>query len=87
MASFLAVLGCCLYGCFNSQVGAASANVAVHGCFNLRIRRGWILVQESCCGHDLTCLAIPTLGHIVFNPGLLHWMVSIFGQPFDGSNG
>ena len=39
MAYSLAILRGCFYGCFDSQVGTASANVAVHGCFNFFFRR------------------------------------------------
>src|SRR5690606_34248164 len=67
-------------------IGAAAANIAVHGCFNLLVSGVCILVEQGRGRHDLSGLAIPALWHIHFQPGFLHRMVSILGESFYGGD-
>src|SRR3979411_2366105 len=62
--------GCRLDVLTDSEVGAAAADVFD----GVDVGVAWILVvgEEGCCGHDLTCLAVPALGDVVVEPRLLH---------------
>jgi len=46
---------------------------------------GLTVCREKCgCAHDLACLAVPTLWHVVLNPCGLQWMEIVAGgEAFD----
>ena len=79
-----------LCGGFNggtdAQVGPASADIPVHCRLDFFVGRGRVLFEECGGVHDLAGLAIPALGYVVLDPGLLQRMRSIFREPLDGGD-
>src|SRR5262245_26184294 len=50
------------------------------------VGRLWILLEQRGRGHDLTRLAVATLGHVERGPGFLNRMRGRRGQAFDGDD-
>jgi len=70
-------------GSADTVVGTAATDIG-HGFVDVGI--GWFanLNQQGCSRHDLTTLAIATLGDCFVNPCLLQWMEAVFGEVFYG---
>ena len=68
------------------MVGAAAAEVTIHGGFNFLQGGVWIFFEEGRGRHDLTGLAISALRNVHFIPSQLQWVISIFGESFDGGD-
>src|SRR5271154_3346799 len=56
--------GCLVNGFANAQIGAAAADVAVHGGVNVRVRGMRILREQRGSGHHLAGLAVSALRHV-----------------------
>src|SRR6478735_3696540 len=61
-----------LDGLPDTHVGTAATDVAGHLCVDICI--GWMrmLGEKRRCGHDLSRLAVTTLGHLVGDPRFLY---------------
>lgn len=70
----------------NTTVGAAAANVTLHGCVDIVV--GWFrrLFQQGGCRHDLARLAVTALGYLVLDPRFLNGMIGVFGKALNGGN-
>src|SRR5690606_5402417 len=68
------------------MVGAAATDISIHGGFYFLLC--WLLIffKKGSGGHNLSSLAITTLGNIYFIPCQLDRVVAILGKPFYGSN-
>src|SRR4029077_7498857 len=75
-----------LDGGANALIGPAAADVAVHRAVDVSVGRMRCLLQKRDGLHDLTSLAIAALGHIDRTPGLLHGMVPVRVQAFNGGD-
>src|SRR5262249_19380056 len=67
----------------DAHVGAAPAEIAVHGLIDLRVAGMLRLSQKRGGVHDLPGLAVAALGDFFGDPGFLQRMRSICGKPFD----
>src|SRR5438128_1565700 len=67
----------------DALVGAASADVARHRIGDLLVARLRRLFDQRCGLHDLTGLAIPTLGDVVRLPGKLDRMATVGTEALD----
>lgn len=63
-----------------AQIGSATANIATHGALNIGIGRLLFLLEQRGGAHELTRLAVATLGHIVVYPRLLQGMQLAIGR-------
>src|SRR5450830_840665 len=72
--------GGALDGGADAVVGAATANVAAHGVFDVGIAGVLVGAQQRGGTHQLARLAIAALRHIVRNPGFLQRMGIVLGQ-------
>src|SRR3974390_81220 len=71
----------------NAVIGSTAAEVAGHGFDNLLLGGMGRLREKSGCLHDLSRLAVPTLGNVFGNPRLLQQMRAGLREAFDGGNG
>src|SRR5881227_1273537 len=62
--------------------GAAAADIVRHGVVDIGGSRVWVLLEKRHSGHDLAGLAVSTLRHLFFNPGLLDRVAAVVRQPF-----
>ena len=77
-----------LFDCLaNSDVRAASTDIARHCRIDLRITGLGIVCKQSRCAHELTGLTIPALRNILEQPSFLQSPASRPRQPLDGRNG
>src|SRR5450830_330104 len=60
-----------LDGGTNAVIGAAAANIAAHGVFDVCVARIFVCAQQGCGAHQLSRLAIAALRHIVRDPCFL----------------
>ena len=65
-----------IVGATATDVGDRAVNVPVGG--------NGVALQQGGGGHDHTCLAVATLGHVHLNTGLLDRMGAVRGESFDG---
>ena len=73
-----------MHGGANAVVSAATANVAGHGSVDIGVGGIRISRQQGRGGHDLTGLAVTTLGYVQFHPSFLHGgQFTVFRQPFN----
>ena len=70
----------------DALVRPATADIARHGLVNISV--GWrgIVSQQRGGRHQLSRLAIAALGHLQFQPGLLHGVITVLGKVFDSGN-
>ena len=70
----------------DALVRPATADIAGHGLVDIGV--GWrgIIRQQGGGGHQLSRLAVTALGYLQFQPGLLHGVITVFGQVFDSGN-
>ena len=68
----------------NALIGAASADVAVHGGIDFCIRGLRCLRQQCGRGHDLSGLTVAALGNLFGNPGRLQRVIRCRRQTLDG---
>src|SRR5919205_3712369 len=80
-------LGSLLDGGADALIGSATADIACHGVVDVVVRRVRRLLQERRRLHDLAGLAIAALRHIQVAPRLLHRMIAVGRQAFDGRHG
>ena len=76
-----------LDGFFDTGVGTAATNIAVHGSLNFLVAGARIGFQQGGGGHDLAGLTVAALWHVVFQPGLLQRVIAVFRQALDGGDG
>jgi hypothetical protein len=72
-------------GFTNSHIRTTPADIT-HGCIDVFIGGVGLSFQQRNCRHHLSALAITTLGNVHFIPGLLHGVIAVFAQPFNGSD-
>src|SRR5690349_12000587 len=70
----------------NARVSAAAADVAGQRLIDVAVGRFRSFRQQRRRRHDLPGLAVTTLDHVEFCPGLLHRVRTVRGQAFDGEN-
>jgi hypothetical protein len=70
-------------GFSDAGIGTASADITLHSCVDVGIGRMRIGFKQCHGRHDLTTLAVPTLGYLFGNPRFLHWMRIIDGNSFN----
>src|SRR5687767_14836727 len=69
----------------DAEVGPAPAEVPAHRFVDVGVAGLGILVEQRHGLHDLAGLAVPALGHVVVDPGLLDRMErAVLGQAVDG---
>lgn len=73
-------------GGFDTGVGTAAANVTVHSRIDVGIAWIGVAVQQGGSAHDLSGLTVTALRYIVFQPGFLNGMITIFRKTFNGSD-
>src|SRR3569833_533512 len=73
-------------GVFDALVATATADITRHRLANLIMRWLGIVDQQSGGLHDLACLAKSALRNVDLPPSLLHRMVAIRMQAFDGGH-
>ena len=56
------------------------------GCIDISVGGIGVPLDEGSCGQDLTALAIAALGNVHLVPSLLHRVLAIFAEPFDGGD-
>src|SRR3954452_3704254 len=71
-------------GVFDALIATAAADIARHRLANLIMRRLGIVDQQRGRLHDLACLAKSALRNVDLAPGLLHRMIAVRMQAFDG---
>jgi hypothetical protein len=74
-------------GFVDALIAAAAADVAGHFFDDLFAARRSVLTEQGRCLHDLTGLTETALRHAQFAPRLLHWMIAVRAQAFDGRDG
>ena len=67
----------------DALIGAAAADVAVHGGVDFRVRRLWRLGQKRGRRHQLARLAVAALRHLLGDPCDLQRVAGGGRQPFD----
>ena len=67
--------GSAMNGAADALIGAASADVAVHGAIDFGVRGFWRLRQQCRRGHDLSGLTVAALRNLFCNPGRLQRMI------------
>jgi hypothetical protein len=75
-----------LNGSDNPVIGAAAADIPVHVADDLIAGRFGVFSQQFRRLHDLTGLAISTLGHLFGDPRLLQWVIGSGRQTFNRSH-
>lgn len=70
--------GCRFDGGMDAGVGTTAADITVHSSGYVFIAGPGIVAEEGGSAHDLPSLAVPALGHVVFEPSLLHGVVTLF---------
>lgn len=83
-AKTLLFLCCGFDSRLNPRIGAATADISAHIGFDVFIARIGIVFEQGHGTHDLSGLAVAALCHIVFEPGLLYRVITLFGQTLDG---
>src|SRR6516225_10043997 len=68
----------------DALVAAAAADVAAHYVVDFGLGRVLRLGQQCCRLHDLAGLAIAALRHVECPPSLLHRVIALGVEPFDG---
>ena len=71
-----------MYGGADAMIGAAAADISVHGFIDVVVAGGADLSEKACRRHDLPGLAIAALGHVVFDPSLGHRRANFVLQTF-----
>lgn len=66
----------------NPSICTAATNITRHARIDVRIR--WIgdIIKQRSRAHHLAGLAVAALWHVVLQPCLLYWVISVFGQAF-----
>jgi hypothetical protein len=65
----------------NSLIGAASADVPVHGGIDFCIRGFGVFASNAAGGHDLSGLTVTALWNLLRDPGLLQRVVRCGDRP------
>src|SRR5215472_15858828 len=68
----------------DALVAAATADVAAHCVVDFTLRRVLVRRQQRRGLHDLAGLAIAALRHVECPPSLLHRVIALGVEPFDG---
>jgi hypothetical protein len=68
----------------NSRVGTAAEDISGHRGIDVGVVRAGIALEKRDRGHDLSGLAIAALRNVDLQPGFLHRVAAIVGQPFNG---
>jgi hypothetical protein len=85
-------LGFAHHGCsiFDSGtdtcVSTATANIASHSGVNVFVAGVFVFAEQCSSAHELTRLAIATLGNLVFDPSFLQRVGTSSAQAFDGAD-
>jgi len=68
----------------NPRIGAAMAEVSIHGLVDIGVRGLRRLLEKRAGGHNLPCLTIAALRNIQLDPRLLDGMRPVDRNAFDG---
>lgn len=73
-------------GCADALVSPATADIAGHRLVDILVGRRGFIGKQGHGRHDLSRLAIAALGHLQLDPCLLHRVIAVSGQVFDGGD-
>jgi hypothetical protein len=70
----------------DARIGAAPTEVPGHGGIDVRVARSRLGCEQRGRRHDLSRLTVAALRNVELDPGALHGVAAIGGQPLDGSH-
>src|ERR1035437_5300584 len=70
----------------NPFIGAAAAEIAVHGLCDLLVGRARRFREQRCSGHDLSGLAVATLRDLFGDPSLLQYVQAVGSEALNRSD-